>query len=59
MEVKSLAQKKAEFDADVKARGIEAEMAVIKESLDEISSVFGKPAGVRIETGEGEQLWPR
>lgn len=59
MEVKSLAQKKAEFEAEVKALGIESQMAVIKDSLDDISSVFGKPAGVRIETTKGKQLWPR
>ena len=54
-----MAERKAEFEHDVAALGLEQDIALIKETIEQITSVFGKPAGLKIETTEGKRLWPR
>lgn len=54
-----MAERKAEFEAEVRELGLEPEISEIKHSIELITSVFGKPAGVNIEAEGGRILWPR
>jgi len=59
MEVKTMEEKKAEFNAEVVALGLQDDIASLRVFTDMITEAFGKPRGMEIFTADGKYLWPR
>lgn len=52
-------EKKAEFNAEVVALGLQDDIASLRVFTDMITEAFGKPRGMEIFTADGKYLWPR